>query len=332
MVSHRNIIANTESIIASLDLSRSERIMCVLPFYYCFGTSLLHTHLRVGGTVVINNRFTYPQLVLDQMLETGCTGIAGVPSTYQLLLRNSTFPRRRFPKLHKLQQAGGKLPNIFISELRAAHPDAEYFLMYGQTEATARLSCLPPRFLDTKLGSIGRGIPGVTLQVLAGDGLPVQPGQIGEVVARGENVTLGYWKDEQASARCFRDGALWTGDLASVDEDGFIFIVDRAGDFLKPSGHRVACKQIEDHLVAIPDVVEAAVVGIPDNIIGEAVKAFVSLRRGATVSEGEILAHCKKVMPPFLVPKELLVLKSLPKNSSGKIDKAGLKKWPPSRD
>ena len=110
MISHRNIVANTESIIASLGLTREERIMVVLPFYYCFGTSLLHTHLRVGGSLVINNRFTFPKLVLDQMLETGCTGIAGVPSTYQILLRNSPFPRTRFPKLRKMQQAGGSFP------------------------------------------------------------------------------------------------------------------------------------------------------------------------------------------------------------------------------
>ena len=326
MVSHRNIAANTESIVASLGLTRSERIMSVLPFYYCFGASLLHTHLRVGGSVVINNRFTYPQLVLDQMLETGCTGIAGVPSTYQILLRNSAFPRTRFPKLRKIQQAGGKLPNVFISELRTAHPDAEYFLMYGQTEATARLSCLPPSLLDTKLGSIGKGIPGVNLQVLTSDGTPVKPGETGEVVARGDSITPGYWKDEEATKQCFRDGALWTGDLATVDEDGFIFVVDRAKDFIKPTGHRIACKQIEDHLVAIPDVVEAAVIGIPDDVLGEAVKAFVSLRRGATVGESDVVAHCRKVMPPYMVPREVVVMNSLPKNSSGKVDKMSLKK------
>lgn len=326
MVSHRNIIANTESIIASLGLSRTERIMCVLPFYYCFGTSLLHTHLRVGGTVVINNRFTYPQLVIDQMLEAGCTGIAGVPSTYQILLRNSAFPRMRFPKLRKIQQAGGKLPNVFISELRTAHPDAEYYLMYGQTEATARLSCLPPPLLDTKLGSIGKGIPGVRLQVLNADGTSVKPGETGEVVVRGDNITLGYWKDEEATRQSFRDGALWTGDLATVDEDGFIFIVDRAKDFIKPTGHRIACKQIEDYIVAIPDVVEAAVIGIPDDVFGEAVKAFVSLRRGATIGEADVVGHCRKVMPPYMVPKAVVVMKSLPKNSSGKLDKVSLKK------
>ena len=326
MVSHRNVIANTESIIASLGLMRSERIMCVLPFYYCFGTSLLHTHLRVGGTIVINNRFTFPQLVIDQMLEAGCTGIAGVPSTYQILLRNSAFPRTRFPQLRKIQQAGGKLPNVFISELRTAHPDAEYYLMYGQTEATARLSCLPPQLLDTKLGSIGKGIPGVRLQVLDNEGAPVKFGETGEVVARGENITLGYWKDEEATRQSFRDGALWTGDLATVDEDGFIFVVDRAKDFIKPTGHRIACKYIEDHLVAIPDIVEAAVVGIPDDVFGEAVKAFVSFRRGATIGKAEVVGHCRKVMPPYLVPREVVVMKALPKNSSGKVDRMSLKK------
>lgn len=325
MVSHRNIMANTDSIIRSLELDRRERVMVVLPFSYCFGTSLLHTHLRVGGSLVINNRFTFPKLVLDQMLETGCTGLAGVPGTYQILLRNSAFPRTRFPALRKIQQAGGKLPNVFISELRAAHPGAEYFLMYGQTEATARLSCLPPAALDAKLGSIGRGIPGVSLEVLGQDGRPITPGKTGEIVARGDNITLGYWQDQEGTAQCFRGGALWTGDLATVDADGYIFVVDRAKDFIKPAGHRVACKQIEDHLVAIPDVVEAAVIGIPDDLLGEAVKAFVSLRRGAKITAAEVLGHCRRVMPPYTVPKELKILGALPKNSSGKIDKTALR-------
>jgi acyl-coenzyme A synthetase/AMP-(fatty) acid ligase len=111
-----------------------------------------------------------------------------------------------------------------------------------------------------------------------------------------------------------------------VDEDGFIFVVDRAKDFIKPTGHRIACKQIEDYLVAIPDIVEAAVIGIPDDVFGEAVKAFVSLRRGATIGEADVVSHCRKVMPPYMVPREVVVMKILPKNSSGKLDKVSLKK------
>lgn len=325
MVSHRNIMANTDSIIEYLALDEHERIMVVLPFYYCFGTSLLHTHLRANGSLVINNRFAFPQVVLDQMEATGCTGIAGVPSTYQIMLRGSTFPNRQFPMLKKMQQAGGKLPNPFIEELRAAHPQVDYYLMYGQTEATARLSYLPPDLQDARLGSIGKGIPGVTLRVLDENGDPVPPGVTGEIVATGDNITLGYWQDPDATARAFRDGALWTGDLAQVDEDGFIYVVDRAKDFLKPSGHRVSSKQIEDHLVEIPDVVEAAVVGMPDDILGEAVKAFIVLRRSAAITVEDVLAHCKRTMAPYMIPKQIVVLHALPKNSSGKVDKASLK-------
>ena len=199
--------------------------------------------------------------------------------------------------------------------------------MYGATEATARLSCLPPQLsrrqarLD-RHGDPGGRAPGASTPTAARR----RPVAVGEVVARGENVALGYWRDPEATAQSFRDGALWTGDLATVDEDGFIFVVDRAKDFIKPTGHRVACKHIEDHIVAVPDVVEAAVVGVPDDVLGEAVKAFVSLRRGAACTVGEVLAHCRRVMPPYMVPREIVVLPALPKNSSGKVDRAALKK------
>ena len=327
MVTHGNIIANTGDIIASLGLDEHERIMCVLPFYYCFGTSLLHTHLRAGGTVVINNRFAFPQVVLDQLESAACTGLAGVPSTYQILLRNSAFPQRRFPALRKMQQAGGKLPDVFIRELRAAQPQADYYLMYGQTEATARLACLPPAELDRKLGSIGKGLPGVTLRVLDDEGRPVATGQAGQIVASGRNITRGYWQDPQGTAEYFRDGALWTGDIARIDEDGYLFIVDRVKDFLKPSGHRIASKQIEDCVVQLPDVVEAAVVGVADEVLGEAVRAFVVLRRDATLAGEHVIEHCKAHLPPYAVPKEVVVLGAMPKQASGKLDKLALKRW-----
>jgi acyl-CoA synthetase (AMP-forming)/AMP-acid ligase II len=326
MVSHRNIIANTQGILEYLELDERERIMVVLPFHYCFGASLLHTHLRVGGTLVLNNHFAFPQLVLEQLASAACTGLAGVPSTYQLLLRSSDFRKRAFPALRKLQQAGGKLPDVFIEELRQSFPDARYYLMYGQTEATARLSYLPPSRLGDKLGSIGRGMSGVELRVLRADGSPAGVGEVGEVVARGESVTLGYWQDPAQTAQTFRDGALWTGDLARADDEGFLFVVDRARDFLKPSGHRTAAKEIEDYLVALPEVVEAAVIGVPDDLLGEVARAFVVLRRGALLGSIDVLDHCKRVMPGYMVPREVVLLRSLPKASSGKVAKVDLKK------
>ncbi|HTT20469.1 MAG TPA: AMP-binding protein [Candidatus Sulfotelmatobacter sp.] len=324
MVSHRNIAANTDSIIEYLSLTSADRIMAVLPFHYCFGTSLLHTHLKVGGSVVIEPRFMYPEVVLQRMKDAGCTGFAGVPSHYQILLRRSNLAGMDFPALRYVQQAGGQLAPPFIQDLRSALPGKQIFIMYGQTEATARLSYLPPQFLDSKLGSVGLAIPGVRLSVIDESGSPVRPGETGEIVAEGENVCLGYWREEDAG--CFRDGKLYTGDLATVDQDGFIYIVDRAKDFLKCGGKRVSARQLENILLENAELLEAAVIGVPDEVLGEAAVAYVVLRDpkgGIGVSDLE--AHCRRKLPPAYVPKDFRFLRSLPKNSSGKVLKSALK-------
>ncbi len=175
-VTHANLQANTNSILAYLGLRSDDRILVVLPFYYCYGASLLHTHLRAGARVVLCNSMAFPGKVVDLLAQQACTGFAGVPSSYQLLLRASTFGSRPVPTLRTLQQAGGKLPVALIEQVLAAQPQARLFVMYGQTEATARLSYLPPERLADKLGSIGRGIPGVELRVLDDEGQAVRPG------------------------------------------------------------------------------------------------------------------------------------------------------------
>jgi long-chain acyl-CoA synthetase len=325
MVSNRNIVANTDSIIEYLSLTSVDRIMTVLPFHYCFGTSLLHTHLRVGGSIVIEPRFMYPEVVLQRMRDTGCTGFAGVPSHYQILLRRSKLASMDFPALRYVQQAGGQLPPAFIQDLRDAVPGKQIFIMYGQTEATARLSYLPPQLLDSKLGSVGMGIPGVELSVVNENGSPVRPGETGEIVAEGENVCLGYWHEEDCG--CFRDGKLYTGDLATVDKDGFIYIVDRAKDFLKCGGKRVSARQLENVLLENEELLEAAVIGVPDGVLGEAAVAYV-VRRDPKSETGvsELEDHCRRKLPPAFVPRDFIFLKSLPKNSSGKVLKSVLKK------
>lgn len=326
MVSHGNIVANTESIISYMSLTERDRIMAVLPFHYCYGASLLHTHLRVGGEVVIENRFMYPEVVLQRMIETGCTGFAGVPSHFQILLRNSTIRKKQFPDLRYVQQAGGHLAPAFIRELKEGLPNTKIFIMYGQTEATARLSYLQPQYLKTKLGSIGKGIPGVKLRVLNETGEVVKPGEVGEIVAEGANVTLGYWESLEESQAVFRNGALYTGDLARMDEDGFIFIVDRAKDFLKVRGEKVSCRQLEETLMEFDELVEAAVIGIQDDVLGEAVKAFVVPRsKKSNGLEERVTSFCKNRMLPHHVPKEIIVLTSLPKSNAGKVMKTALR-------
>lgn len=324
-VSHRNIISNTASIVEYLQLTARDRIMVVLPFFYCFGTSLLHTHLRVGGSLVTDSRFMFPDKVLIRMQETGCTGFAGVPSHYQILLRKSSLRKMKFPALRYVQQAGGKLADAMIRELREALPTVRVFVMYGQTEATARLSYLPPELLDTKLGSIGKGMPGTRLRVVTESGAPVRPGQVGEIVAEGNNIALGYWGSDGADSVSFRDGFLYTGDLAVVDDDGYIFIVDRSKDILKCGGTRSSCKAVEDALMEFGDLVEAAVVGVPDDLQGEAVKAFVVLRTKDGMLVERLQAFCVHRLPAHLIPKQIVVLDELPKGSGGKVLKPALR-------
>ncbi|MEN6299261.1 MAG: AMP-binding protein [Anaerolineaceae bacterium] len=324
-VTHKNIRANTESIITSLGLTSSERILAVLPFYYCFGTSLLHTHLRVGGTLVLANNFVYPEIILDLMEQTDCTAIAGVPSTFQTLLRNTTFPKRTLPHLFKVQQAGGKLHEVLLKELIDTLPQAEIFVMYGQTEATARLSCLPPEKLETKLGSIGKGIPGVELSVVNEFNQPVETGQVGEIIARGDNISPGYLNDPQGTYEKFPGGVLHTGDIASVDMDGYITIVDRMSDFIKSQGYRISSQEIEANVLTLTDIVSAAAVGEPDLAHGEAIHLFVTLRSSSQLNTNDILAHCRRVLPRYMVPHKVDIIKRMPLNANGKIMKSQLK-------
>lgn len=326
MISHGNIRANTESIVQYMSLTAQDRVMLVLPLHYCFGTSLLHTHLRVGGSLVLDSQFMYPETVLDRMQETKCTGFAGVPSHYQILLDKTSLHKRSLPYLRYVQQAGGPLSSKSIQRLRETLPRAKVFVMYGQTEATARLSFLPPELLDTKLGSIGKGIPGVRLRV-ENEGRPVRPGEIGEIVAEGENIGLGYWQDPIETACTFRDGRLYTGDMASVDEDGFVTIVSRSRDFVKCGGTRKSCRQLEQQILECCDLEEVAVLGVPDSMMGEAVKAFVVPRIMGNISAEQVKAHCKMRLPLQFVPREVVVLGVLPKSDSGKVLKEQLRHY-----
>ncbi len=325
MVTHKNIMANTGAIVSYLDLLHDDRMMAVLPFHYCFGTSLLHTHLRAGASLVINNYFQYVEDVLNEMETLACTGLAGVPSTFQSLLNNKSFRERRFAALRHVQQAGGKLADRYIEDLRSILPEeTRLFISYGQTEATARLSYLPPEKLQIKAGSIGKGIPGVTLRVVNQTGKDAKQGEIGEIVAEGDNVAAGYLLADPAK-NPFRNGKLHTGDLGYADDDGYIYIVGREKDFIKPSGYKVMSATIEQVLLEIPEIADAAVVGIPHEQLGEGAKAYIVQKEHDTLLPDNILDYCKMKLPAYAVPCSIEFMDSLPKNASGKIQKKLLK-------
>jgi len=190
------------------------------------------------------------------------------------------------------------------------------------------LSYLPPERLADKLGSIGKGLPATRLEVLGPDGTPVEAGstETGEIVASGDNIAAGYWQDPVESARFFRNGRLYTGDIARVDADGFIFIVEREREMIKSGGNRVSAKEVEDVVAELPEVVEVAVLGTPHELLGEAIKAAVVLAPGKPITPEQVTAHCRKRLPPFKVPEEVIVLNNMPHNSSGKIPKQELRK------
>jgi acyl-CoA synthetase (AMP-forming)/AMP-acid ligase II len=321
MISHKNIIANTTSILEYLKLTPDDRMLVVLPFYYCYGLSLLHTHLRIGGSIVFNNSFIFLGTVISNLQSYECTGFAGVPSHFQILMRMSdSFKKTKFPSLKYVTQAGGKLATVFIDEFREAFPEVKFYVMYGQTEATARLSYLPPELYESKKGSMGKGIPGVELRVVNHEGEKVKPGETGEVIARGDNIMLGYYADDESTRNSLREGWLWTGDLGQVDEEGFIYLTARKNEIIKVRGKRISPKEIESVILRIPEVVDCSVEGIEDTIEGEALKATIVIKEGSaeTVNAEYVKRFCARHLTQYKVPSVYEFRKSISISPTGK--------------
>jgi long-chain acyl-CoA synthetase len=321
MISHKNLIANTGSIVEYLKLTIDDRMLVVLPFYYCYGLSLLHTHLRVGGSIVLNNSFIFLGRIIKDLLENKCTGFAGVPSHFQLLLRKSdSFRNTSFPDLKYVTQAGGKLATIFIDEFVNSFPSVKFIVMYGQTEATARLSYLPPDLYEKKKGSIGKGIPGVELKVINEIGEKIKPGETGEVIARGKNVMMGYFADEEGTKNTIRGEWLFTGDLGTVDADDYIFLTARKKEIIKVGGKRISPKEIEAVILEIPEVVDCTVEGINDEILGEALKAIVIINpsKSKSINIDLIKKHCSRYLAMHKIPQIIELLDQLSISPTGK--------------
>lgn len=321
ILSHKNLIANTSSIVEYLQLSKEDIMMVVLPFYYCYGLSLLHTHLRCGGSLVFHNSFMFIGSFVKSLKEYNCTGFAGVPSHFQLLLRKTkSFKASVFPSLRYVTQAGGKLHNTFIQEFTGAFPKVKFFVMYGQTEATARLSYLPPGYLKLKLGSIGRGIPGVELKVVDEGGNEAEPGKEGEILAKGDNIMLGYYKDSKATGETVINQWLYTGDLGYRDEEGFVYLSSRKKEIMKVGGKRISPKEIEEVLVQLPEVIDAAVTAVDDDLLGEAIKAEIVVEdgKGNTLTIEDVKEFCSEKLAHYKIPHIIQFTENMQIAATGK--------------
>jgi long-chain acyl-CoA synthetase len=327
MSDHSNVVFAVDSITTYLENREDDVVINVLPLSFDYGLYQLLMTFRFGGRLVLERGFTYPAQVLQRMAEEQVTGFPGVPTVFSILL-GLDLSGYDLSSLRYLSNTAAALPPSHILAIRDRFPHARLYSMYGLTE-TKRTLYLPPEELDRRPDSVGVAIPGTEVWVEDELGQRAAPGQVGELVVRGRHVMRGYWCDPQASAERFRPGPVpgerlcYTGDLFRMDEDGFLYFVARKDDIIKSRGEKVAPKEVENVLYKLEGVREAAVIGVDDATLGQAIKAFV-VSDGRPMTEAAVLRHCRANLEDFMVPRTVVFVDELPKTSSGKIKKSGL--------
>jgi len=273
--------------------------------------------------VVLNNRFLYPADVVNQMISEEVTSFSGVPSTYAYLLHRSPLAtcREKLVHLRYCSQAGGHMSKSTKLALQESLPKhTRIVIMYGATEASARLSCLDPVHFEPKMESIGKPIPDVTIRLINDDLNEVPDGQEGELVASGPNIMLGYWRDPRDTDRVLTNLGYHTGDIGYRDADGFLYVLRRRDGLLKVGGHRINPTEIEDFLMATDQIIETAVIGLPDKLLGIKLVALV-VPKEDTIEAKYLMQKCASGLPNHKHPAGILFVRALPKNASGKIDR-----------
>ena len=337
MLTHGNVVAGSRIVSAYLGISESERILAVLPFSFDAGMNQLMTAFENGATCVLIN-FVFAREIVQALLKERITGLAGVPTLWSLLAQpNSTLSKQPIPHLRYITNTGGAMPQAVLEALRKVLPKTKVFLMYGLTEAF-RSTYLPPEELDRRPTSMGKAIPDTEILVLNERGQVCKPGEPGELVHRGPTVSLGYWNRPEDTARALRPNPLlpaelgdcervcYSGDLVKMDGDGFLYFIGRRDTMIKSSGVRISPTEVEEVLFQSGKLQGAAVIGIPDDMLGQSIKAFVVARDGNTLDTDALLAYCAEKMPRYMVPKAFEVIDELPKTSSGKVDYPALRR------
>jgi amino acid adenylation domain-containing protein len=329
MVTHLNIVSAATSITTYLENTADDVIINVLPLAFDYGLYQLLMAFKVGATLVLERSFTYPAAILDTMVRERVTGLPLVPTISSILLQ-SDLSKWDLKHLRYITNTAAALPVEHIRRLREMCPRAKIFSMYGLTECK-RVSYLPPDQIDIRPESVGRGMPNEEVYLVDEAGKKVRPGETGELVVRGANVMKGYWELEEETSKVLRDGGfpwpekvLYTGDLFTADEEGYLYWRGRRDDIIKTRGEKVSPREVEDVLYSMPQICEAAVVGVEDELLGHAIKAFVTLRPGSQASEQDVLRHCKERLEDFMVPKTVEIRANLPKTGTGKIRKSAL--------
>jgi long-chain acyl-CoA synthetase len=324
MLSHRNLLANADSILYELPICAEDRALVVLPFYHAFGNSILQTHILSGATLLLYGSLTFPASLVEALRQSGVTSFSAVPEVYGMLLKYGRLGEQPLRRLRYMAVAGGELRYDLSAEIANRIAPAPFYVMYGQSEATARLSSLSPQQLHIRRGSIGKPIRGVELSVMDEAKRELPPGAVGMLCARGENVMLGYWQDPAATAEVLSDdGWLRTGDLAHRDADGYFYLHGRVNLLVKVQGHRVHPAEIEERVEEGFPHTRAVAIPIAR---GEETRfiLFLAARDDHPIDVGKIRAACQRELPPYKVPVHIEVLDRFPLTSGYKVDRAAL--------
>jgi acyl-CoA synthetase (AMP-forming)/AMP-acid ligase II len=322
MLTHRNVV-NTAQACARVFGSTAEDVdLIMVPLFHVTG---LHTQLArslyMGGATVLMRAFKAEEALAVMERERVTLSIS-VPTIYWLMLIHPSFGMHRLESFRKIVYGGAPSAPELIQRLAAAFPGAALINAGGLTEGTSLQYALPPEDALRKAGSVGLPTPCTECRIVGEGGQDAEPGRVGELLLRGAAVARGYWEDPEATRQAFGGGWLRTGDLARVDEDGYLWLMDRKKDMIIRGGENIYCVEVENVLYAFPKTLEAAVVGVPDRIFGEQVKAYVVLKEGESASEEEIRAFCAEHLARYKVPKFVEFLESaLPRNPGGKVRK-----------
>ncbi len=333
-VSHRNLVTGAQSVASYLDQRADDVLLAALPLSFDAGFSQLTTAFHAGAQCILLD-YLLPAELLSVMARYRVTGLTAVPPLW-FQLAELDWPEEARVNLRYFANTGGKLPGETLRRLRARAPAAQPFLMYGLTEAF-RSTYLPPAEVAARPDSIGRAIPNQDVFVVRDDGTRCGPREVGEIVHRGSTVSLGYWRDPRRTAERFRpfssaDGgvvlsemAVFSGDFAWADEDGFLYFVGRKDDMIKSSGYRISPVEVEEIVHATGLVSEVAAIGVPDARLGQSVW-LVAAALGETVpSHDALLQACRRAMPPYMLPSRIEIRRErLPRNANGKIDRPAL--------
>jgi acyl-CoA synthetase (AMP-forming)/AMP-acid ligase II len=315
MLSDKNLVSNARSIIEVLSITPEDKAALVISPHHAFGNSIINSHLMAGGSIHTGTmNFVDP---VFNLIESGVSIFYGVPSTYRILLRYPERFRKAFANVRTAASAGGAMDRAIVRSIRELSPDTQILPMYGQTEATARLAYLPAEDVDEFIDTIGKAIPGVTLDVFDSENRPVEPDITGELVARGDNILLGYLNDEVATEKRVIDGWLHTGDLAQKLPGGYIRLLGRKDDLIKIGDHRVNPREIEKEIEKNIEVSSVFVVPVSHELMGNAISLMIIPNQGTEVDA--IFTFCRKNLPGYLYPREILFIDHLPLSENGKI-------------